>query len=529
MYYVGIDFGTTNSSVAVIGPEEIKNPRKLGGKQIVVPRCLELEGGFNNERKERELMRTTLLVHPNGEVTIGGQPDGRVDPNRLISSLKRRILKNPDYEVTIDNQVYSGGELVSIFIEKLLISAGIPVDKIERLVLSIPVEYGEDKKHLMEHACSRLGITPDKIWFVDEPIAILWFYEKVQPIQSDLILVYDFGGGTLDLAVMKREDSHDAAGWGQGNVLVKKKIEVAGDDLDEVIIQYFIEQGKEQKNPVCEQLDLAIFQDEKRLEKFRDMSPYKLLKRFAEMMKIELSRRDEYVMSIPSLLPQMDTVGIRDVLLTKQEFEKRAEVVWRKIRQAIVELGEELAAKHDVGLEKIETVFLSGGSSKVPYVLDLIETLMPNATIRSDKYMQTSICRGNAGYGYDEEDGEIRVTDVVNQSFGIYSHYDQSTFVMIKSDDQFPVKRTVGIATTKPYQQSIEIRPMVSDGSGQFVPIIKAGKEIKYRMQIKQLQKMQDLNRIKLTFELDRSQKLRITAYDNHFQEEIGVEEVSLP
>ena len=58
----------------------------------------------------------------------------------------------------------------------------------------------------MERACKRLGISSDVIWFIDEPIAVLWDY-KDRFIREETMLVFDFGGGTLDLAVMNKSEN----------------------------------------------------------------------------------------------------------------------------------------------------------------------------------------------------------------------------------------------------------------------------------------------------------------------------------
>lgn len=154
-----------------------------------------------------------------------------------------------------------------------------------------------------------------------------------------------------------------------------------------------------------------------------------------------------------------------------------------------------------------------------------MEEFLPKARLQFDENMQTSICRGNAIYSY--EDAGILVEDHINSAYGIFNHVDKDVVAVIKESDAYPFVAKKRIATTKPNQTEIEIVPMVRKG-GDFEPIRKNGSNIYYRLKVRPIRECRDLTRFVVTYEIDRSQKLKISAYDNSFKETVGVYEVAL-
>lgn len=530
MLYIGVDFGTTNSSIAQIDLD-------TGQSEVI-----EVEGGYGEGKK---LLRTVLYFQETGEV-VAEEALASINPTRSVDSLKRKIIEDPKYTKEIDGKVYPADKLVGFFLSDLFKRAHKDIKEIRRLVLSVPTHYDEELKNLMERACCNIGIPSSKVWFIDEPVAITWDYQG-HHMPGELVLVFDFGGGTLDLAVMRKSENLGGVGtaaeilrgegwnnnartnWKKSKIIDKKTIIKAGDDLDEVIMRYLIEKGKEQNNEVCKVIDLAAFDDPDRYKKLREnleqQGIYRKLKSASERIKIQLSEQEEYGMTIPPLHPKYDRVGLKGITMSQTEFIKRAGGIWDIIRKGIQELGRNIQSTAGIELSQIEAVLLSGGSSLIPYVQDLIEDLLPNARIGMDPYMQTSICRGNARYCY--HDGEILVEDKVNSAYGIYNHYDKDVVMVINEKDTYPIEIKKRVATTKPNQKMIEIVPMVRKG-GDFGPLVKNGSPVYCKMNIKPHIRIRDLARITVSYSIDKSQRLKITAYDNLFKETVGVEEINL-
>jgi len=191
-------------------------------------------------------------------------------------------------------------------------------------------------------------------------------------------------------------------------------------------------------------------------------------------------------------------------------------------------LNEQFAEATRLTRRDIGAVLLSGGSSLVPFVPDLLEEMFPNARIVWDEeHLQTRIARGNARYTRSED--EWIVGDLVNASIGIYNHAGKETIEVVAPDDTLPVKKTKRVATTKPNQTKIEIAPMVkAQGSNRYEPLQKHGRPIVWQMNIRPHPGTHDINRMTITYSIDKSQRLRVSAYDNLYRMEIGVKEVEL-
>lgn len=524
-YYVGMDLGTTNSSVALLDPYT---------NQVEVKKV---------DVGETPLLVRSILSRDLEEQWIIGNQAAAVDQlrSRSVFSIKTELRRDMNFKLKLEGQSYDLVDLYAIFIKELLRKAGVDHPrKVERLCLSIPVNFDENRKSVMEKAAEKLGIPREGIWFLDEPVSVLW---DCQTVPGQYVLVFDFGGGTLDLAIMDKYETEEAresaaqvlrelTGEGanryNGKIVAKVGLDIGGDDLDDVIIRNFIEQGKLQGNPVCESLSLDVFDDPERLHKLKNhpkFTFYYQLKLMAEKTKKYISEHDTYSLSIPPLVPGVDE-GIKGITYTMEQFLMGTERIRREMMQGLKELNDKFIEQTGLSRQEIDAVLLSGGSSLISFVPDLLEELYPNARIVWDEeHLQTRIARGNSRYTKSE--GEILVGDVVNASYGIYNHAGKETIVMVESTEQYPVHKVKRVATTKANQTKIEIVPMVKKGT-QFEPLKRNGSPIYWRMNIQPHVQTMDLSRITVTYAIDKSQRLRITAYDNLFKSEIGVEEIAL-
>src|SRR5690606_11866709 len=176
--------------------------------------------------------------------------------------------------------------------------------------------------------------------------------------------------------------------------------------------------------------------------------------------------------------------GIRDVTITAEQFYIAAEKPRETMMAGLTKLAEKFREATRLTRRDIGAVLLSGGSSLVPFVPDVLEEMFPNARVVWDEeHLQTRIARGNARYTRSED--EWIVGDVVNASIGIYNHAGKETIEIIAADDTYPIRKTKRVATTKPNQTKIEIAPMIkSPGSPKYEPLQKYGRPILWRMNI---------------------------------------------
>lgn len=526
-YYVGIDIGTTNSSVAILHPFT---------KQ---PEVKHIDVG-----EKPQIIRSIMSKDENGEWQLGNQAAALNQLKaRSIFSIKTELRNDPQYHITIDDETYDLKQLYAIFLDLLLKKAGIQdVKQMARLCLSVPVHMDEERKGIMEQAALSLGLSKERLWFIDEPVSILW---DCRNIPGQYVIVFDFGGGTLDMAIMDKyetedqlevseEQTDDVLGFGgnhyKGKVLGKIGLDLGGDDLDHVIMRLMIREGKKQGNPVCESIDLTLFDDAERLQKLKEhprFTFYQQMKSLAEQVKMNLGKQNEVNVQVPPLLAGVDE-GIAPFAITLEQFIIQTADIRNKMMHGLQQLIAQFEQQVDKSHHHIEAVLLSGGSSLVTFVPDLLEELFINARIVWDEvHLQTRISRGNARYS--ESDDEVDVEDVVNAAYGIYNHAGKETIIVIEPTEMYPIHKVKRVATTKPNQQVIEIMPMIrKNGSDRFENFKKNGQPLRWRMNIKPHPQTMDLGRISITYEINKSQRLRIRAYDHLFESEIGIEEIAL-
>lgn len=519
-YYIGIDLGTTNSSLAIFNPYTNK---------------VELKDVDIGEKPE--LVRSILSLDNDGNWMLGNQA-AALDhlKERSVFSLKTELRNNANFKLEVDGKTYGTEQLVSVFLQQLLQRAHIAMpEQIERLCLSVPVNMSEDQKSIMERAAVKLGIDKQNIWFIDEPVSVLW---DCRLIQGQYVLVFDFGGGTLDMAIMDKYETEDGREAEQldedhhykGKVLAKIGLDIGGDDLDHAIMRMMIVAGKKQGNPVCESISVEVFEDAERLQKLKEhpkFTFYHRLKHEAEKMKLALSHDDTVRIDISPLLPGVDE-GIAGFTLTSEDFIVQTANIRARMMQGLKMLNDQFEERTGLSRQHIDAVLLSGGSSLVSFVPDLLEELFMNARIVWDEgFLQTRISRGNARYA--QSDSELIVGDLVNAAYGIYNHAGDETIVVIDETERYPVHKVKRVATTKPNQQAIEIVPMVRKGEQRrFENFKKDGLPLRWRMTIKPHPQTMDLGRISVTYEINKSQRLRVRAYDHLFESEIGIEEIVL-
>jgi molecular chaperone DnaK len=526
--WVGIDFGTTNSSLAILEP--LTNRVQL----------IKLDEG-----EMPYIIRTILTKGKDGGWFIGNQAAAIGSlRDRSVLSLKTELRRSLSFRLHVDGEEVELIQCIAHFLKALLLKAGIEhPEQIDRLALSIPVNFDEQRKMVMEHAAIALGITKEKIWFLDEPVSVLW---DCRMIPARFALIFDFGGGTLDMAIMDKEASeqhrlaivthpylaeedHESNRY-HGKVITKVGIDLGGDDLDDCIVKCIVERGKLQGNPVCESIALELFEDPERLHKLKTnpkFAFYNQLKVIAESIKRKLSSEEAVTVNIPALWPGIDE-GIHNITITAEQFFLATHKSRLLLMNGLNQLLDQFNAVTRLNRLDIGAVLLSGGSSLVPFVPDILEEMFPNARIVWDmEHLQTRIARGNARY--TRSDDEWVVKDLVNVSIGIYNHVGKETIGIIDATDYYPIRKIKRVATTKPNQSRIEIIPMIrKPGALRYEPLQKFGRPIVWRMNIRPHAATHDISRLSITYSLDKSQRLKISAYDNQFRMDVGVEEIEL-
>lgn len=229
---IGIDLGTTNSCVAVLE----------GGEPKVIP--------------NPEGSRTTpsVVAFKNGERLVGevAKRQAITNPNTIIS-IKRHM--GTDYKVEIEGKKYTPQEISAIILQYLKSYAedylGEPVT---RAVITVPAYFNDAQRQATKDAGRIAGLQVERI--INEPTAAALAY-GLDKEEDQTILVYDLGGGTFDVSILE---------LGDGVFEVKATAgdnHLGGDDFDQVIIDYLVEQFKQEHG-----IDLS--KDKMALQRLKD-------------------------------------------------------------------------------------------------------------------------------------------------------------------------------------------------------------------------------------------------------------------
>ena len=235
MLCTGIDFGTSNSLVAIAENEEKIQPVELEYNDVVVPTAL----FFGQEKLY-------------GKSAINAYLAGM--PGRFMRGMKSLLGSKTETDGTyIDGHFVSFAELVKTFLHFLKFKSDKKADQnLENVVVGRPVHFDSDPEEdkaaqdTLERICHQIGFK--NVGFQYEPIAAALHYEHT--IKSEeLTFVADLGGGTSDFSVIRLSPQAHKKGDRSSDILANDSVHVAGTDLDknisyDIVMPYFGKNGR---------------------------------------------------------------------------------------------------------------------------------------------------------------------------------------------------------------------------------------------------------------------------------------------
>lgn len=409
---LGIDLGTTNSCMAVME----------GGEAVVIPNA---EGS-----------RTTPSIvgySKKGERLVGqvAKRQAISNPDNTIYSIKRH-MGDANYRVTLQSKEYSPQEISAMILQKLKADAEAYLgEDIKQAVITVPAYFNDSQRQATKDAGQIAGLEVLRI--INEPTAASLAYGLDKGEEEDQkILVFDLGGGTFDVSVLE-------LGGGVFEVLsTSGDTHLGGDDFDQRIIDYLLDEFKK-----IEGIDLS-----------KNKAVIQRLKDAAEKAKIELSGVSSTNVNLPFLTvgPDGDPKHM-DVDLTRAQFQKMTEDLLDKtlvsMRQALSDA--KLTPKD------IDKVILIGGSTRMPAVMDLVESFIgqkPYKNINPDEAVAIGATIQAGVLGGEVKD--VLLLDVSPLTLGIETLGGIST-PLIERNTTIPTKKSQIFSTAADSQPSVEI------------------------------------------------------------------------
>ena len=486
---IGIDLGTTNSCVAVI------------------------EGDTPTVITNKEGYRTTpsVVAFTKSKERIVGDAAKRqaaVNSDRTIFSIKRHM--GTDYRKKIDGKYYTPQEISAFILMKLKEDAedflGQPVTD---AVVTVPAYFTDAQRQATKDAGKIAGLNILRI--INEPTSAALAY-GLDNGTAQKVLVYDLGGGTFDVSVIDIGDNviEVLATSGDNHL--------GGDDFDERIVNYLVEQFK-----ISDGINLS-----------KDVSAMQRLREEAEKAKKELSSSVTTNINLPFIAMSKDGPHHIDITLSRQTFnELTADLVDRTITP--VE-----NALHDAGLSKtdINMVLLVGRSTRIPAVADKVRQLMgkePSRNLNPDECVALGAAVQGGKLGNQLQAGsaasEIILMDVTPMSLSIETMGGIASR-LIERNTTIPTRHSQIFTTAGNFQTSVDIK--VFQGERKFTRDNKLLGNFRLNG-IKRA--MAGVPQIEVTFDIDvngivnvsakdlgtgREQSITITSSSNMTEEEIA-------
>ncbi len=405
---IGIDLGTTNSCVSVME----------GGEAVVITNA---EGA-----------RTTPSVvafTKTGERLIGqvAKRQAITNPDKTIISIKRDM--GTDRKVDIDGKKYTPQEISAMVLSKLKEDAESYLgEAVSQAVITVPAYFSDSQRQATKDAGKIAGLEVLRI--INEPTAAALAY-GMDKDTAQKIMVYDLGGGTFDVSILEIDDGLFEVLATGGNT------RLGGDDFDEKIMNYLIEEFKKESG-----IDLS-----------GDKIAMQRLKEAAEKAKIELSGVTTSNINLPFITADATGPKHLDVTLSRSKFDElTADLVEKTMeptRKAIQDAG--------ISASEIDKVLLVGGSSRIPAVQEAVKNFIgkePHKGINPDECVAMGAAIQGGVLGGDVKG--VVLLDVTPLSLGIETLGGVCT-KLIERNTTIPTKKTQVFSTAADNQTSVEI------------------------------------------------------------------------
>lgn len=491
---IGIDLGTTNSCVAVVDvttPQVIPNREGSRTTPSVV--------GFteDNDRLVGQIAKRQAITNPFNTVFAIKRLIGRKYESDEVSKAKQVLpyqmvsASNGDIKVRIRDREYSPEEIsafvlmeIKAFAEEFL---GEPITE---AIITVPAYFNDSQRQATRDAGKIAGL--DVLRIINEPTAAALAY-GLDNKENQLIAVYDLGGGTFDISILKLEDGLFEVLSTSGDTYL------GGEDFDKRIIDWLIETFKRDTN-----IDLG--QDRMALQR---------LKEAAERAKHELSTAEETRITLPFISADAGGPKHLNTVLPRREFEKMVDDL---IQRTIDPVNDALKA---AGLRpgQIDEVVLVGGQTRMPKVVEAVEKVFaraPNRNINPDEVVavgaavQGGILRGDIK--------DMILLDVTPLSIGIETHGGLFTKI-IERNSTIPTKNSLIFTTVADNQSKVQVH--VLQGEREFA---RENKSLGKFDLVGVPPAPRGVPQIEVTFAIDSNGIVNVTARDQATGQSQGVQ-----
>ena len=431
---IGIDLGTSNSAAAVLE----------GGKPVIIPSA---EGTTVGGGKA---FPSYVAMAKDGQLLVG-EPARRqavTNPEGTVYAVKRKM--GTKEKIKMGEKEYTPEQISAFILQKIKRDAESYVgEPIQKAVITVPAYFDDAQRQATKNAGEIAGL--EVIRIINEPTAAALAYGLDKAGTEQKIMVFDFGGGTLDVTIMD---------FGQGVfevVSTSGDTKLGGTDMDSKLIDYIADEFKKENG-----IDIRS-----------DKMAFNRLKEAAEKAKIELSTTLETEINLPFITADANGPKHLTMKMTRSKLEELVMSIIKRPRDSM----EKALTGAKLTPQDIQKIIMVGGPTRMPAVQKFVEEFMGKTAERGVDPME-AVAKGAAVQAgvLGGEVKDVLLLDVTPLNLGIETLGGVAT-PLIERNTTIPTSKSQVFSTAADSQTSVEIhilqgeRPMATDNRslGRFI------------------------------------------------------------